>query len=133
MQQVHRTIKQIESGQVPVVNLDDNHQMHYAMKNQLRKTAKFEAYNDQVKAIFLDNLAQHKLYATYPELTQPPPPMPPQPTPQEQAGLIQAEQNTDPNMMAGIPYPTEEQIPMEEPIDPSLLDLNPDVLNASLQ
>jgi len=130
MQQVNRTIKMMEEGQVPLVNLDDDHAIHYALKNRLRKTPKFESYDPMVQQIILDNIAQHKLYMTYPELTMPPPPMPPAPPMapgMEGQGLMQDPQQMpmDPSLE---PLPTEEMIPMEQPMDPGLMDPNAGIL-----
>ena len=135
MQQVNRTIKQMEEGQAPVVNLDDDHSIHYALKNRLRKTPKFESYDPMIQQIFLDNISQHKLYMTYPELTMPPPPMPPMPPPgmpTEGPGLMPEGEPLPPMDQSFEQYPVDEIIPEELPIEPGLLDMSPEQFNASL-
>ena len=67
-QQVDRSIDQIESGQQPEISPDDNHQMHYEVKNRLRKSVKFEQYAPEIKQIFMQDFTVHKNYI------MPPPP-----------------------------------------------------------
>lgn len=81
MQQVKRSIEEIEQGVFPEIHPDDNHQMHFEYKNRLRKTPKFTQYPPMVQQIFLQDLEQHKMFL------MPPPMMP----------------GMDPNMPPGMP------------------------------
>lgn len=131
MQQINRTIKAIEQGQIPIVSPDDNHELHYDFKNRLRKTIKYEMYQPQIKAVFDQNLAEHKMYIAYPQLKVPPPPMPPQQpgVPGNGQGLMQEppmDQNFQPTLEQ---YPTDELPPQESPMDPGLLDMNANGFN----
>lgn len=69
MQQIKRSIEEIEQGIQPVVNEDDNHQMHFEHKNRIRKTQKFDNYPDMIKMVFMQDLQTHKMFMM--------PPMPP--------------------------------------------------------
>jgi hypothetical protein len=83
MQQIKRSIEEIEQGIIPMVHEDDNHQMHFEHKNRLRKTQKFMQYPPDIQQIFLNDLETHKMFMAPPmmgpEMGMGPEGMPPGP------------------------------------------------------
>jgi hypothetical protein len=60
--QIRRTIKQIESEEIPEVYESDNHVLHYQKKNEFRKSEKFDTLTDTSKSILLANMEEHLHY-----------------------------------------------------------------------
>jgi hypothetical protein len=69
--QVDRSIKMIEEGVKPLVDPDDNHQMHYERKNRLRKSEKFKTYAPEIQALLRENIAAHKQFMAMEMAPQP--------------------------------------------------------------
>ena len=104
MQQIKRSLQDIEGGMIPDIHDDDNHRMHFEYKNRLRKTEKFLNYPPKIKQLFLADLLTHKQLMLQsmgaPDMTEAgmggpaggaPPPMgedlPPEAIPPEMSGL----------------------------------------------
>lgn len=81
MEQITQSIKMIEQGQPPEVNLLDNHQLHCIIKNRYRKTKKFQSLPLMSQDLLEQDMENHKdcaLRLQHPELFpkddgQPPP------------------------------------------------------------
>ena len=70
MQQIKKTILQIEEGQQPLVSEFDNHELHLQEKNRYRKSDKFEMLDPQRQELFMMDMETHLQYIV--ELTTPP-------------------------------------------------------------
>lgn len=64
MAQIRRSMLTIESGQLPTVYEADNHGLHMAYKNRIRKSEKFELYDPDVQKMLLLNIETHLQYLT---------------------------------------------------------------------
>lgn len=81
MTQIQKTIKQIESEVIPLVDQKDNHPLHVLIKNRYRKSDKWDVLSPKSKAILEDDINKHVQALTlllHPELANPPQ-MPPKP------------------------------------------------------
>lgn len=87
LQQIKRTIEQIEAGEIPEVDLMDNHPLHIQMKNRYRKSEKFGLLSPEQRMVFANDIKAHLQAQT--RLSNPqlfmPPQMPPEPIPAEMA------------------------------------------------
>ena len=59
MAQINKQIAQIENGEVPIRNENDDHVMHYMEKNKFRKTDKFTALSPRSQQIMLADIQYH--------------------------------------------------------------------------
>lgn len=80
MAQISRTIKQIEAEEMPEVNKLDNHPVHMDVKNEYRKSEKFERLSPKSKMLLVNDIDMHAkaaLALMRPDLTRPPDEGPP--------------------------------------------------------
>lgn len=116
LQQITRTVEQIEAGMNPEFDIDDNHKLHFDYKNRLRKSEKFQTYTPEVQAIFMRDLRAHKLYADNPQLTITPPPMPPPGVGMPGPGMPPPPGvGAQPPGAGAPPFPIEPQLQVEPP------------------
>lgn len=78
MQQIKKTITEIENGIQPEISKFDNHTLHIQEKNRYRKSEKFDMLNPQIQQILINDINGHldaivKL-TTPPQLITPPDP-----------------------------------------------------------
>lgn len=86
--QVQRTIKQLEVGDIPVVNKLDPHDLHVIMKNNYRMSDKWDLLRPEIQQLFIADIDAHLMQFAIlknPGLQHPPqglgaPPPPPLPT-----------------------------------------------------
>ncbi len=79
--QINRTIQQMEQGIAPIVNKGDNHLLHIDVKNDYRKSEKWDLLSPDSQMLMqqdMDTHAQMAAMLANPQLMNPPP-MPPPP------------------------------------------------------
>lgn len=80
MSQIQRTIRQIENGEIPLVNKYDNHALHILIKNRYRKSEKNELLSPEAQNVLIADIENHGLAGATlqnPALAQPPDQGPP--------------------------------------------------------
>lgn len=110
MNQIKRSIVEIESGVPPQVYEADNHKLHYLYKNRIRKSDKFIMYSEDVKQLFLNNMEEHLKYLTQFQTGVSPKDTP---LPEEQE-LGQLENESDPSLNPYADPAQEEKIVTED-------------------
>lgn len=110
MQQIKKTITQIEAGQVPNVNEMDNHSLHIQEKNRYRKSEKFDNLDPQNQQIMLADIEAH--LEAFVKLTTPPAAITPPDPGAAVAAQDMAHQSATTEAMAGAPpAPPIEEMP----------------------